>query len=428
MTKFYGCALLAIALFLPSFGNAQQPTNTTLSKGNYIVVAAYFSNQESYAQRYSSKLNEGGLHSSYGLEPTGKLYFVYLDQYPDFTESVQQMLKVRKEGTFDKAWVRVIKEGSAPTETIAIAPKKEEPKNKEELKVKEEPKTKVNPQPEAAVVPVKPEEPLKVEEKKLEQPAVITEVVENPPAKPVYVPQTLNNTQVFVSMYNLTNRQVVDGEVEVVDTERSKLITKVKGNTYVNLPNPGTKSGQLSLISNAFGYRKEQHEINYKNTEADTTKPYVSLIGNYYMLNFGLSRIHKGDISTLYNVYFYNDAAIMLPESKYQLNSLLDMLKENPNLKIILHGHTNGNGRGKIIYMGPSKNFFTITKDVKEGSGSAKELSEARARTIREWLLVQGIADNRVTVKGWGGSRMIHDKNSVHAKKNIRVDVEVSDD
>jgi outer membrane protein OmpA-like peptidoglycan-associated protein len=422
MTKLYKGAMLVIALALFSNQGKGQQAPSTLPKGNYIVVAAYFSNQESFAKQYSSKLNEGGLHASYGLDPTGKLLFVYLDQYNDFTESVQQMLKVRQGGTFDQAWVRVIKEGGEAPVTTAVIVKKEV---KEELQRKEEPKKIA--QPEVTVVPVKQEEPQKVEEKKV-APAVVTEVVDNPPAKPVYVPQTLNNTPVFLSMYNATNSQVLDGEVEVVDTERSKLITRVKGNTYLTLPNPGTKTGQLSLIANAFGYRKEQHEINYKNTEADTVKPYVALVGNYYMINFGLSRIHKGDISTLYNVYFYNDAAIMLPESKYQLNSLLNMLKENSKLKIILHGHTNGNGHGKIIYMGPSKDFFTITKDVKEGSGSAKELSEARAHTIREWLLAQGITDDRVTVKGWGGSRMIHDKNSVHARKNIRVDVEVADE
>jgi outer membrane protein OmpA-like peptidoglycan-associated protein len=127
-------------------------------------------------------------------------------------------------------------------------------------------------------------------------------------------------------------------------------------------------------------------------------------------------------------VYFYNDAAIMLPTSKYQLNSLLNLLKENPTYKITLHGHTNGGGSGKIIYMGPSKNFFAITKDVVQGSGSAKVLSEARAKVIKDWLITQGISDNRINVKGWGGSRMIHDKNSSYARKNIRVDVEVIDE
>lgn len=368
MAKIYGCALLFLAGTVLSARNpTQQPNNTPLPKGYYIVVAAFFANQEDYAQRYSSKLNEGGLHVKYGLEPTRRLYFVYLDQYSDFNESVHQMLKVRKEGTFDRAWVRTIRDNIESGEQVVA--KKEEPQIQ-----------KVNP----PVPVVKKEEPKIIEEKKVEevkieeekkideQKSVTTEVIENPPADPVYLPQTLNNTPVFLSLYNSTNNQVIDGEVEVVDTERSRLITKVKGNTYLTLPNPGTKSGQLTLISKTFGFRPEQHEIHYVNTEADTLQPYVELIGNFYMVNFGLTRIHKGDISTLYNVYFYNDAAIMLPDSKYQLNSLLQMFKENPTLKIILHGHTNGTGRGKIIYMGPSKNFFQITKDAVEAQRSRR--------------------------------------------------------
>lgn len=89
--------------------------------------------------------------------------------------------------------------------------------------------------------------------------------------------------------------------------------------------------------------------MNYYDTEKDTLQPDISLVGNYYMVRFEMARLHKGDIAVLYNVYFYNDAAIMLNESKYELNKLLTMLKENQKYKIILHGRTNGNGRGKII-------------------------------------------------------------------------------
>jgi outer membrane protein OmpA-like peptidoglycan-associated protein len=177
-----------------------------------------------------------------------------------------------------------------------------------------------------------------------------------------------------------------------------------------------------------FGFRNEETQINFKNTEADTVKPNIILVGNYYMINFPLAKIHKGDISTLYNVYFFNDAVVMLPTSQYQLNSLLKLLQDNPTYKITLHGHTNGGGGGKIIYMGKSKNYFAITKDVVQSKGSAKELSEARANVIRDWLIDQGIADARIGVKGWGGSRMIHDKDGAHARKNIRVDVEVVDE
>jgi len=431
MAKIFRCTVvLLVGIVLSTKSAAQQSSNNQLSKGYYIIVAAFFSHQEDYAQRYSSKLNEGGLHTKYGLDPIRKLYFVYLDQYADFNESVQAMLKTRKEGTFKDAWVRTIKEG-ADARSESIVKKEEQAIQKEkptEVVKKEESKISTRNTKEGKLTETKVEQPKAGEKKTEEIKFVVTDVIENPKADPVYIPQTLNNTPVFLSLYNMQTNEVIDGDIEVVDAENSRLITRVKGNTYLALPDPRSNSSQLSLISRTFGFRPEQHELHYKNTEADTVQPYVELVGNFYMINFGLSRIHKGDISTLFNVYFYNDAAIMLPESKYQLNSLLQMFKDNPKFKVILHGHTNGSGRGKIISMGPSHDFFKITNDVVNGAGTAKELSQARAQTIKMWLIDQGIDGTRVSVKGWGGSRMIHDKNSAHARKNIRVDVEVTDE
>jgi outer membrane protein OmpA-like peptidoglycan-associated protein len=255
---------------------------------------------------------------------------------------------------------------------------------------------------------------------------IVTEVVENPKADPVYIPQTLKNTQAFFSLYNAANGLVLDGEVEVIDTERATLLSKMKANSYLTLPDPKSKSGKLTLIGSAFGFRKIQHEMNYYNTEADTLQEDIDLIGNFYMVKFDLSRIVKGDIATLYNVYFYNDAAVMLPESKYELNKLLQMMTDSPSYRIMLHGHTNGKGRGKIIYVGPEKDFFNITKDdVVNESGSAKELSGARAQVIKDWLVAQGIDPNRIQTKAWGGGRMLHDKESQYARRNVRVEVEV---
>ncbi len=75
--------------------------------------------------------------------------------------------------------------------------------------------------------------------------------------------------------------------------------------------------------------------------------------------------------------------------------------------------------------MGFSQSFFSLAEDVREGLGSAKELSGKRAEVIREWLIAQGIAADRISVKAWGGGRMLHDKHSANAKKNVRVDVEI---
>ncbi len=385
-----------------------------LQKGYYIVVAAYLSGQEDFAQKYSSKLNAEGRHSKFGFDEARSYYYVYLDYYTDFSESINQMLQARKEAGFGEAWVRIIKESKEQKVDLVVP---------QELKQEE----KKAAEPIVEILKEQKSQPEKVVPKEETIPiAIAPEVIPNPKADPVYVPQTLKNTQAFFSLYNAANGQVIEGEVEVVDTERSRLISKMKANTYLNLPDPKSNSGKLTLIGSALGYRKIQHEMNYINTEADTIQEDVDLIGNYYMVKFDLSHMVKGDIATLYNIFFYNDAAVMIPESKYELNKLLQMMQENPKYRLMLHGHTNGNGRGKIIYVGPNKDYFSITKDdvIKE-SGSAKELSGARAQVIKDWLVSQGISQNRIETKAWGGVRMLHDKDSQHARRNVRVEVEV---
>jgi len=447
MLRFPTALLLLAVLSTYSFQSSAQASGASLQKGYYVVVAAYLGNQENFAKKYADELNGQGKHASYGLDATRKFYYVYLDYYAGFDESISQMVQVRKEAGFGEAWVRIIKdETSASDPVVATQP---EPK-KVSATQQAAPASTPTPPPPSTPMKASPT-PAPVEAKLASATEVVNAqtpssptaaptqlsaaidtskaVIPNPPAAPVYVPQTLKNTQAFFSMYNATNGTILDGEVEVIDTDRSRLLSKMKSNAYISLPDPNSKSGKITLIGSAFGYRKVQHEMNFKNTESDTTKDEIDLIGNYYMVKFDLTRMTRGDIATLYNVYFYNDAAVMLPESKYELNKLLLMMQENPKYRIMLHGHTNGNGRGKIIYVGPAKDFFNITKDdVVNESGSAKELSAARAGVIKEWLVSQGINTSRIEVKAWGGGRMLHDKNSQHARRNVRVEVEVLQD
>jgi outer membrane protein OmpA-like peptidoglycan-associated protein len=264
--------------------------------------------------------------------------------------------------------------------------------------------------------PVKKEEPV-VEEKKPEP--------EKPKEETKPKVPHLKEANVLFYLYNPTNSQPIDGEVELIDGDVARLIKKVKAHEVLPMVDPKNKSGKVTLIGSAFGFRKVQHDFNLNEIKPDSLPEHIEWKDDKYVIQFDLARLHRGDIETLYNVYFFNDAAVMMPESKYELNRLLEFMNSNEQYKIMLHGHTNGNARGKIVTMGPSKNFFELTKDVVDGSGSAKELSEARAQAIKAWLVSNGIADNRISIKAWGGNRMLHDKNSNNARRNVRVEVEV---
>ncbi|MBL7856655.1 MAG: OmpA family protein [Cyclobacteriaceae bacterium] len=374
-----------------------------LAPGYYVVVGAYAKSRENIAQNYVETLVRKGLTADYGFNPSRNLYFVYLKYFTTLSESLRDMKETRKTPEFSAAWVRVVPGDIGKANSIVQVPV---------VEVKAEPEKKEVPKSEV-VRPV--EESVKKDE---------IEVTDNEEVKQ-YNPVTLGNTEIFVSLFQGRNNRIVDGEVKVIDTERARLMTKIKGNEYLNIPDPKSKSGQVTLIAEVFGYRKIQQEINYPLPLKDTIKPNIDYVGTTFVINFEMVRYHKGDIAVLYNVFFYNDAAIMSPESQYELNSLLQMLQENPNYKIMLHGHSNGNAHGKIISMGPSKNFFSLTDDVINGSGTSKELSQRRAEVIKEYLVTNGIDASRISIKAWGGKRPLYDKHSVNARQNVRVEVEI---
>jgi outer membrane protein OmpA-like peptidoglycan-associated protein len=413
LTPFLASVLLLCSTFQVG---AQRPKE--LIPGYYVVVGAYSANKENVAKNYTELLVRRGLDASYGFNSSRNFFFVYLHYYDNLKASLSKMHNTRKSEEFSQAWVRVIPGdiGSKP-ESSSLTASETRSASPVQSQAKAEAVT-------PAFQNTKPAEVLPTSQPIVYASADIDaiQVTDNPPIKQ-YEKMTLGNTEVFLSLFNSTNNRIVDGQVTVVDAEREKAIKQVKGNEYLILPNPNSKSGKLKLVCEAFGYRKVEHELNYLIPLADTAKSYVDLMGTTFVINFDLVRYHTGDIATLFNVYFYNDASIMLPESKEQLTKLLQMLNENPNYRIRLHGHTNGNYHGKIIAMGPEKNFFSMDGSV-NSVGSAKDLSYNRAEVIKEYLQANGISPSRIEVKAWGGKRPIYDKHSVNAKKNLRVEIE----
>jgi outer membrane protein OmpA-like peptidoglycan-associated protein len=413
MRKFYLLSSFVIMLCVQNSAFAQHAKE--MSPGYYVVIAAFSPDREDLAKNYTSGLTVRSIGAKYGFNSERNYFYVYVNFYPNREPSLLEMQEMRKQAEFAKAWVRKVvpynalarKESAQPTPTEIIKDEKQE----------------VAPDPAPVVeVPVKPaDEPAKPVAR------VDSIFVTDNPEIVQYAHMDLDNTEVFLSLFNGTNNRVVEGRVKVIDTEKSKLLKEVPGNDYLYLPDPKSKSGQITLICEAFGYRKIQQEINYPLPLADTVKPYIDLMGTTFIVNFDLVRYNKGDIATLYQVFFYNDAAIMLPESKFELNSLLQMMQENPMYRVRLHGHTNGNYHGQIIVMGDNKNFFSLDGS-KRHSGSAKDLSQERAEIIKDYLVANGIDASRLEVKAWGGKRPLYDKHSANAKKNVRVEVEIIED
>ena len=387
-------SLVLILFCLLSAAHAQN--SKELVPGYYTIVGVYSNMREAYAQKYAETLKSKGFKADYGFNTSRNQYLVYINYFSNLKSCLDDMRAKRKDGTFPEAWVRVV-----PGIVGSSAPQLE---TKESEQFQEAAKTEVAKDTSNGYTDLE---------------------YWQPPIKQ-YEKIMLSNTEVFLSMYDQANNRIVDGTIQVVNAGDNQVIKTVSGNEYLYLPDPkGT--GKLKLVCEVFGYKKVEYELNYQNPLADTAKQYVDLLGTTFVVSFAMERAEKGQLGTLGRVYFFDATAIMTPDSKYDLNSLLLYVRENPTSKIILHGHTNGDYHGKIKTMGESKNFFAITSDVVIKNGKAKELSYERGAVIKEWLVAQGVDPKRIDVKAWGGEKPIYPTKGVNAKKNLRVEVEITE-
>lgn len=386
-------------------GNTPQPN--TLETANYVVVGAFAIHKN--AVKFTSYVKRQNPQAKFELNPDRNLYYVYVSKLGDLEKAMDEARDLRDNSEFTDAWVFAGALGESQNESpvVASAPVRDvDPVTTntiENVAPADAPSNaQLNEVAEADIVAIAPTETLAADD------------------------DETNGKRFIFNLYRAVDNAAVTGDVEVIDPDKTRKLATYKGNEPVRVHDPNNKSENISLVANVFGYRKVQHDISYSEptTDQEITKDDKGNI----VVPFELVRLQKGDIAVMYNVYFFKDAGVMRPESRYEVNSLAEMLKENPMYKIKIHGHTNGGAPGKVISMGDkSANYFSLN-ETKEGVGSAKKLSEERAEVIRKYLVNEGVDAKRMQIKAWGGKRPIHDKNSAHAAENVRVEVEILED
>lgn len=369
------------------------------SNSNYVVIGAFAVHRN--AVKFTSYAKKQKYNARYEMNQNRNLYYVYVLKTDNLNAAVSEAIRLREQSEFYDAWVY---KGSFRLENGHPEGQINAP-----IIASREPVTF------AVQTPI-------VETPSSETVAEQQPVVEEKKEEPAPVDEETDGKSFLFELVRANDSRVVEGDVDIVDTDRSRKMGSYKANMPVRVSSPNSKSGKISIICQVFGYRKMQKDLDYSNPDGEDIQRDEN---NNIVIPFELVRLQKGDISVMYNVFFYKDAGIMRPESKFEVNSLLEMMQENPNYKIRIHGHTNGNAPGKIISLPKGGNDFFSLTGTKEGFGSAKQLAQERAHCIVEFLASNGVDPKRMQIKAWGGKRPIHDKNSSHAHENVRVEVEI---
>lgn len=408
-SKFFALVGLLFfgVLFEPTVAARLEQDNTD-DIPNYVVIGAF--SKQANAVKFTDRAQKAlHLDAKFEMNPKRNLYYVYVLNTENLSLAVQEAKRLRAESEFRDTWVYrgsfTDNSGVDGQVIIPIADTDPIP----EVKVVE-PTPEVKADSAAAVVAV-------------DSASLAPKI---PAAALAPVDDGSEGVRFLFKISRQSDLKRIRGDVDVIDVDRSRKMGSYTGNLAVKVASPGNKSGKMQLVCDVFGYQIVKREINYNDPESGDG--IIRDANGAVVVPFELTRLKKGDISVMYNVYFFKDAAIMRPESRAEVNSLLEMMKENPKYRIKVHGHTNGNAAGKIISMEKdSQNFFALA-DTKEGVGSAKKLSEERANIIREYLISNGVDAKRMEIKAWGGKRPIHDKLSSKAQENVRVEIEILED
>lgn len=376
-----------ILLFLIAFGKVSLSFAQTVEAPTYYVTIGVFAKLEN-AERYTDRANKNNFNAQYAINKQRKLYYVYLLETGDRRKAFSFMIKMRAETEYKDAWLFIGKLGEEPV--VDMTPI-EVPI--ETLPVKD------------TVTVVTPVE-------------VVPIVVEKPEEKPI-IPKP-EGKPFYFKLVNAENGNEAIGEVHVQESVKATQYQAFRGNEIVYIKAPVNINGTYTIMTIVPGYQQVKLTLPYK--EPGGTVGTESEI----IIPIELKRAKRGDYIDFNNVRFIRNSAIMTPDSQFELDGLVALMKENVKYKIMIHGHCNGKNDKDIIGLGTSQKYFELDPSAnKKETTTAKALSEYRANAVKGYLVSQGIEAKRIGVKAEGGKIPLYPEQSTLASYNDRIEVEV---
>lgn len=170
-------------------------------------------------------------------------------------------------------------------------------------------------------------------------------------------------------VYEKDGYELPEGLVYLVGDDGTNMKLSLKGDgSFTQVINPGV---QYVMLGTCKGYLNHKEELCVDT--ASTSEEYV--------LQFPLASLTAPVL--VRNVFYAFDSAEVLESSTTALDSLVDLLNENPNITIELSSHCDYRGRDE----------YNLA------------LSQRRAESVVRYLIQHGIAQDRLTPVGYGESR-----------------------
>ena len=179
--------------------------------------------------------------------------------------------------------------------------------------------------------------------------------------------------------------------VELIDNATNKTIMKIVadelGKYFIPLP----VGKDYTFIVNRKGYLFYSNLYELSKEKSDST----------YTKDIALQPIQLNAIMVFKNVQFEKNAFNLLNVSKVELDKLVQVLVENPTIKLQINGHTDNTGN----------------------ADDNLKLSTYRAKAVVDYLINKNINPTRLSYKGFGAANPIAENSTEEGKaKNRRTE------
>lgn len=195
-------------------------------------------------------------------------------------------------------------------------------------------------------------------------------------------------------VYDSKSTKGLPSTVELTETNTRRTVSRLQtdedGNYLVTLPQG--RSYVFNVKRKGYLFYSDHFEI--------TNMPEDSFL----VVDIPLKPIEAGASIILKNIFFETGKTNLDQGSIVELDQLVQLLNDNPAMRVMISGHTDNTGR-------------------KEDN---MNLSLSRARSVVQYLLSRGISTNRLVPKGFGDTRPIASNDTEQGKSlNRRTELNV---
>ncbi|MBK9532722.1 MAG: OmpA family protein [Chitinophagaceae bacterium] len=194
-------------------------------------------------------------------------------------------------------------------------------------------------------------------------------------------------------VFDKKTQEGLPSAVELTGLKNGNLISRIQtdedGNYLVTLPTG--KDYAFNVNRKNYLFYSDHFSLSPNNPDS------------VFTVNIPLQPIEKGATIVLKNIFFETGKFELQNESRSELDKLVALLHDNPNLKIQIDGHTDNVGQEK-------ENLL---------------LSANRAKAVVDYLLNKSITVQRLSYKGFGSTKPLSD-NKTEAGKALNRRTELS--